>query len=439
MFSYKFSNLLGASYQGGNLEFTQDGNSLISSCGSNRTQVVDLLHNRSLTLDPENRKTISKVALSRDNKLLLQVDQEGHALLVNFLKGTVLHRIRFKEKVRDCKWSPDGKWLAVSSGRHLQLWKAPSLETSWNFCLWRTMGGHRDDIGCVTWSECSGYLLTGGDDMQVRLYSVEDHEDSAGAAEEGEAGAKKPAGIVGAKKRGREGQEKTASGSALSDKKGSFGGFVPQIFAGQRQPIRGCYFSKDKRNVFCISKDGVCSTWHFELDETAENAENAQEQEEDVWETGAQVTDVLRRKGTWSCVAKAFMHIPGGHKVTQTSFNVKTNVLAVGTTGGIFMLFELLPKLSVLHTLSLGGACGGLGASAAATANNSLSVAGAGAAGAAAPIDAIAVNPTGEWVAVGSKQAGQLLVWEWQSETYILKQQGHSSGTRCCAFSPSGT
>jgi hypothetical protein len=39
-------------------------------------------------------------------------------------------------------------------------------------------------------------------------------------------------------------------------------------------------------------------------------------------------------------------------------------------------------------------------------------------------ITAVAVNSTGEWLAFGSAKLGQLLVWEWKSESYVLKQQG---------------
>ena len=38
-------------------------------------------------------------------------------------------------------------------------------------------------------------------------------------------------------------------------------------------------------------------------------------------------------------------------------------------------------------------------------------------------ISTVSINATGEWLAFGSKQLGQLLVWEWRSETYVLKQQ----------------
>ena len=33
---------------------------------------------------------------------------------------------------------------------------------------------------------------------------------------------------------------------------------------------------------------------------------------------------------------------------------------------------------------------------------------------------------------------GQLLVWEWQSESYVLKQQGHFNSMVSLAYSPDG-
>lgn len=42
----------------------------------------------------------------------------------------------------------------------------------------------------------------------------------------------------------------------------------------------------------------------------------------------------------------------------------------------------------------------------------------------------------GDWVALGSHALGQLLVWEWQSETYVMKQQGHAQAMTCLAYSP---
>ena len=38
-------------------------------------------------------------------------------------------------------------------------------------------------------------------------------------------------------------------------------------------------------------------------------------------------------------------------------------------------------------------------------------------------VTSIDIGLGGEWRAFGCKEVGQLLVWEWQSETYVLKQQ----------------
>lgn len=48
------------------------------------------------------------------------------------------------------------------------------------------------------------------------------------------------------------------------------------------------------------------------------------------------------------------------------------------------------------------------------------------------------MNKSGEWLAFGASKLGQLLVWEWQSESYILKQQGHFDAINALAYSPDG-
>ena len=53
-------------------------------------------------------------------------------------------------------------------------------------------------------------------------------------------------------------------------------------------------------------------------------------------------------------------------------------------------------------------------------------------------ICSIVINPTGDWIGFGCSRLGQLLVWEWQSETYVLKQQGHFNNMACLAYSPDG-
>lgn len=53
-------------------------------------------------------------------------------------------------------------------------------------------------------------------------------------------------------------------------------------------------------------------------------------------------------------------------------------------------------------------------------------------------IDIVTLNKSGEWLAFGASKLGQLLVWEWQSESYILKQQGHFDSMNAIVYSPDG-
>ena len=51
-------------------------------------------------------------------------------------------------------------------------------------------------------------------------------------------------------------------------------------------------------------------------------------------------------------------------------------------------------------------------------------------------IDSVRFNSTGDWLSLACSSTGQLVVWEWQSETYIMKQQSHFNSMACVAYSP---
>jgi len=86
-----------------------------------------------------------------------------------------------------------------------------------------------------------------------------------------------------------------------------------------------------------------------------------------------------------------------------------SNLLVVGFSTGIFGLWEM-PGFSNIHTLSISQE----------------------------KISSVAISPSGEWLAFGARKLGQLLVWEWQSESYILKQQGHYFDMNTLAYAPDG-
>lgn len=53
-------------------------------------------------------------------------------------------------------------------------------------------------------------------------------------------------------------------------------------------------------------------------------------------------------------------------------------------------------------------------------------------------IASVAFNATGDWIALGSVGIGQLVVWEWQSQSFVMKQQGHFNNMKCLSYSPDG-
>lgn len=62
-----------------------------------------------------------------------------------------------------------------------------------------------------------------------------------------------------------------------------------------------------------------------------------------------------------------------------------------GFSSGAFFIYEL-PDINLIHSLSISNQ----------------------------KISAIALNQTGDWVALGCGGLGQLLVWEWQSNSILL-------------------
>ena len=96
-------------------------------------------------------------------------------------------------------------------------------------------------------------------------------------------------------------------------------------------------------------------------------------------------------------------------KVKCAAYHSTSNLIVAGFSNGIFGLYEM-PDFTMIHTLSIS--------------QNA--------------IDNVILNSSGEWLAFGASKLGQLLVWEWQSESYILKQQGHFDSMNALVYSPDG-
>lgn len=113
--------------------------------------------------------------------------------------------------------------------------------------------------------------------------------------------------------------------------------------------------------------------------------------------------------GKWILHEKHYFNQRGA-RVSSYDFHAASGMLCIGFTNGVFDLYQL-PDFSNVHTLSIGRQ----------------------------RISSVAFNQSGDWIAVGCAKLGQLLVWEWRSETYVLKQQGHYFDISAVTFSPDGS
>ena len=111
-------------------------------------------------------------------------------------------------------------------------------------------------------------------------------------------------------------------------------------------------------------------------------------------------------RGKWELLRKdGFMQ--GWAKVTACDYHRGLDMVVVGFSNGVFGLYQM-PDFVCIHLLSISRE----------------------------KITTAVFNEFGNWLTFGCAKLGQLLVWEWRSESYILKQQGHYFDVNCVAYSP---
>jgi periodic tryptophan protein 2 len=347
----------------------------------------------------ENLTDSRVVAVSplHQGSLVLSIDGDGRALLVNRHRRALLCHFSFKAPVSAASFSPNGKYVAAAVGRVLQVWRAPGLGKQLSpMRLHRSYGGCHDDIAALDWSSDSRFVAVACKDMTARVFSVD-----------------------------------------------KIDGFEAVTLAGHRDAVVGVHFASRATRlaaqatgaplaaVYTVSRDGAVFGWGCEggggnggaSDEEEEEDEEEQEQEDSADEAAGAVRKSARTtktndpnsscshliNGTWSLAQKHYLHQRGGARVTATAFHPATGVLVAGLSNGVFELLQL-PDCEPLHALSASREA----------------------------VTAAAFSPRGDWVALGCAKLGQLLVWDWRAETYVLRQQGHHYDASCASFSPDG-
>ncbi|VUC34974.1 unnamed protein product [Clonostachys rosea] len=170
-------------------------------------------------------------------------------------------------------------------------------------------------------------------------------------------------------------------------------GFVPTILAGHKQAVIGAWFSEDQETLYTVSKDGAVFTWKYAKPKNHTEEDRMDDDDSDM---------------RWRIVEKHYF-MQGSAHVRCADFHPRSNLLVAGFSNGTFGLYEM-PDFNNIHKLSI-------------SQND---------------IDFVTINASGEWLAFGASKLGQLLVWEWQSESYILKQQGHFDSMNSLVYAPDG-
>ncbi|XP_076275558.1 periodic tryptophan protein 2 homolog [Rhynchophorus ferrugineus] len=394
-FSYKFSNLLGTVYRKGDLLFTPDGNSVITTVG-NRISIFDLKNNKCNTLPVESRFNYVSMDISPNGCTLISINEEGEAHMISLISQTITHRYRFKGKCRAIKFSPNGKHFAVCKENNVFIFKAPGPFTGQYtaFIMERVFHGAYDETTCLNWSSDSKILAVGSKDMATKLYPFDKCKN-----------------------------------------------FRIVSLGSHTDAIVGCFFENNSYDLITISKNGQVCVWECTIEpedlkplesiplkkkktsddsdeddiDVSKSLERTEEEavkalnEVNLSETKEESDKLFYKRIARHYLADEVKKNQKGAVLTATAYHKASKILITGYSTGDFYIHEA-PEMNLIHSLNISEQS----------------------------ITSISLNQTGDWIALGCSGIGQLLVWEWQSETYVMKQQSHTNNMSCVAYSADG-
>lgn len=436
--NFKFQNLLGAPYRGGNLLIS--GNTQLLSPVGNRVSVTDLVKSETLTLPCENAKNIHRIAVSPDGSLLLSVDEDGKSLLISIHRRVVLHHFSFKGPVLALQFSPDGTLIAASVGKLLQIWRTPGFKAEFApFQLVKTFASCHDVITCLHWSPDNQWLIVGSKDLSARLFCIHrvDHYNPIvlmghrdviqGVYFQVDSNGK----VVGAYTVSKDGAVFSWRYNAVGNEKdystlqSSYRGRVEAQYAPSHRSNAETLGDHEQERDFLILPDAPHTNSNLEdgrkkqkrsinneplgtenrglLNEGENDLRAPTEADDNQGSAGVNVCRLDR--GNWELTDKHFFM--QSSKLSSCDYHQGLNLLVAGFAHGIFGLYQM-PDFTCIHLLSISKE----------------------------RLTTSVFNGTGNWLAFGCAKLGQLLVWEWRSESHILKQQGHYFDVNSVAYSP---
>lgn len=180
----------------------------------------------------------------------------------------------------------------------------------------------------------------------------------------------------------------------------------PFLFLGQRDTIVGAFFGVDKNTnrvdrVYTVTRDCYLFSWQWQEGKFDETEGIKSEMNGNEQNRGYLIG------GKWGLLRKDCFH-QAPAKLTACDYHVGLDMMVVGFSNGVFGLYRMIPDFVCIHLLSISRE----------------------------KITTAVFNEAGNWLTFGCAKLGQLLVWEWRSESYVVKQQGHYFDVNCVAYSP---
>ncbi|TKR77582.1 hypothetical protein L596_018524 [Steinernema carpocapsae] len=174
----------------------------------------------------------------------------------------------------------------------------------------------------------------------------------------------------------------------------------------QKGPVVGAFFFKGSYDLITIDQRGGSTHWGCNI--TKDDLVKKLDVKDLTDET--QFTKIYYSKIERTSLNE---HSGSGKSVNITAcdFHAASSILAVGFGNGTFLIMEM-PSYNLIQSFNI----------------------------AEVQLNSIAFNNTGDWIglACGRGSEAQLVVWEWQSETYIMKQQSHEQTITTIQYSPDG-
>lgn len=413
--SFELRAVCGPVYTQGNLQFDASCTSLYCAIG-NRINCYQLNDGLLCTLPMALRHAITVLAITPNGKFMVAVEGEtGYAILINLEKMVVIKYFRLDAggKILTAAFTPCGQFLVVGGFKMLEIWKlslvfgdnsgehgssevndedASGIEFM-PFVLVHRIRGHLSNINSIQFSEAQNdavqavsghgwFILTASDDNTARVFLLDNSKPGCG----------------------------DGNVSPVKDP------YEPPTLRAHKDAILGAYFLSPYQ-LITVSKEGAIFFWKKQLVVKSRSKGRSQAPEDHPQVHG------------WLLLGRKYLNLSQyTGKIVTCDFNPATRLLVLGLSSGVFQLISFEKRtetddspvtddsspFTVLQTMAIFKG---------------------------APITACKFDKSGKWISLvtgnmSGNKAGRctlgLAVYEWQSETFILKQEGSPYNAITC-------